>query len=89
MTVSPLKAKFSSIEKIKAGGQKIVYKATYPNGEIVALKVISTANDPRVLQEISVVKSLSLPCVPQIIESGIVTDEAVNEDALYIIEQVH
>lgn len=87
MTVSQLKARFTSVEKIKKGGQKIVYKAIYPSGEIVALKVISTANDPRVLQEISVVKSLSLPCVPRIIESGIITDETVNEDALYIIEQ--
>lgn len=87
MTISQLAARFASTEKIKKGGQKIVYKATYPNGEIVALKVISNANDPRVLQEISVVESLSLPCVPQIIESGIVTDEAVNENVLYIIEQ--
>ena len=39
------------------------------------------------LQEISLVKTLSMPCVPQIIESGLVTDEAVSEDALYIIEQ--
>lgn len=87
MTISELKSRFSSIEKIKKGGQKAVYKATSHDGEIVALKIISNATDPRVLQEISLVKTLSMPCVPQIIESGLVTDEAVSEDVLYIIEQ--
>lgn len=87
MTISELKSRFSSIERIKKGGQKVVYKATSHDGEIVALKIISNATDTRVLQEISLVKTLSMPCVPQIIESGLVTDEAVSEDALYIIEQ--
>lgn len=87
MTVSELKARFDSIEKIKKGGQKLVYKAICSTGETVALKIISDATDPRVLQEISLVKALSMSCVPKIIESGIVTDEAVNEDVLYIIEQ--
>lgn len=87
MTISELKSRFSSIERIKKGGQKVVYKATSHDGEIVALKIISNATDQRVLQEISLVKTLSMPCVPQIIESGLVTDEAVSEDALYIIEQ--
>ena len=87
MTISELKSRFSSIERIKKGGQKVVYKATSHDGEIVALKIISNATDPRVLQEISLVKTLSMPCVPQIIESGLVTDEAVRDDALYIIEQ--
>lgn len=87
MTISELKSRFSSIERIKKGGQKVVYKATSHDGEIVALKIISNATDPRVLQEISLVKTLSMPCVPRIIESGLVTDEAVSEDALYIIEQ--
>ena len=87
MTISELKSRFSSIERIKKGGKKVVYKATSHDGEIVALKIISNATDPRVLQEISLVKTLSMPCVPQIIESGLVTDEAVSEDALYIIEQ--
>lgn len=87
MTVAELKSRFNSIEKVKKGGQKVVYRATSSSGETVALKIINNATDPRVLQEISLVKTLSLPCVPRIIESGIVTDEAVSEDALYIIEQ--
>lgn len=87
MTILELKSRFSTIERIKKGGQKVVYKATSHDGEILALKIISNATDPRVLQEISLVKTLSMPCVPQIIESGLVTDEAVSEDALYIIEQ--
>lgn len=87
MTILELKSRFNTIERIKKGGQKVVYKATSHDGEILALKIISNATDPRVLQEISLVKTLSMPCVPQIIESGLVTDEAVSEDALYIIEQ--
>lgn len=87
MIISELKSRFSSIERIKKGGQKVVYKAVSRDGEIVALKIINNATDPRVLQEISLVKTLSMPYVPQIIESGLVMDEAVNEDVLYIIEQ--
>lgn len=87
MTVSELKSRFNSIERIKKGGQKIVYKAICDNGEKVALKIINNATDPRVLQEISLVKTLSMSCVPRIIESGIVMDEIVSEEVLYIIEQ--
>lgn len=87
MTIAELKSKFSSIVRIKKGGQKIVYSAVNNIGETVALKVIGNSTDPRVLQEIEIVKGLALPNVPKIIESGIVTDESVGEDALYIIEQ--
>ena len=87
MTVTELKSRFSSIEKIKKGGQKYVYKATYPSGDVVALKIIGNATDPRVLQEISLVKSLAFQFVPQILESGVVEDESVGEEVLYIIEQ--
>lgn len=87
MTIAELKSKFSSIEKIKKGGQKIVYKAINEHGETVALKIINNSTDPRVLQEIEIVKGLVLPNVPQIIDSGIVTDETVGEDALYLVEQ--
>ncbi len=87
MTIEELKSRFSTIDRIKKGGQKVVYKATYPSGDIVALKIISNAADQRVLQEISLVSSLSLSFVPHIIESGIVVDNTIGEDALYIIEQ--
>mgnify|MGYP000976686962 CR=1 FL=1 len=87
MNISELKARFSSIEKLKKGGQKIVYRATDSSGTIVALKIISNAADPRVLQEINIVEGLKLNNVPKILESGIVTDDSVGEDALYIIEQ--
>ena len=87
MTLSQLKSRFSSIEKIKGGGEKIGYKAITPEGERVARKVIGNATDSRVLQEISIVKKLRLSCIPQIIESGIVKDEEIDEDVLYIIEQ--
>ena len=87
MNIPELKAGFSSITKIKKGGQKIVYKAVASTGQIVALKIIGNATDPRVLQEIDIVKGLALNNVPQIIDSGIVTDDTINEDALYIVEQ--
>lgn len=87
MTITELKSKFSSVDKIKKGGQKIVYKAINEHGETVALKIINNSTDPRVLQEIEIVKGLALSNVPQIIESGIVTDETIGEEALYIVEQ--
>lgn len=87
VNISELKSKFSSIAKIKKGGQKIVYSAVNTQGETVALKIIGNATDPRVLQEIDIVKGLAIPNVPRIIESGIVTDDTVGEDALYIVEQ--
>lgn len=87
ITVSELKSRFSSINRMKKGGQKVVYKAITTDGETVALKIINSASDQRVLQEIDLVKSLSMPCVPKIIESGFAIDEAVRENVLYIIEQ--
>jgi len=87
MTVSELKKGFVSIDRVKKGGQKIVYKATRPDSSIVALKVISNATDPRVLQEIEVVKKLSLRNIPRILEHGVAHDELIDEDVLYIIEE--
>ena len=87
MTVSELKRGFTSIEKVKKGGQKIVYKATRPDKSVVALKVISNSADPRVLQEIEVVKTLPLENIPRILEHGVVHDELIGEDVLYIVEE--
>ncbi len=87
MNISELKANYTSINKIKKGGQKIVYSAIDSSGQTVALKIIGNATDPRVLQEIAILRQLNLNNVPKIIDSGIVTDETVNEDALYIVEE--
>lgn len=87
MTIAELMGRFSSVERLKKGGQKLVFRARTHEGETVALKIISASNDPRVLQEIDIVKDLSLPNVPQIIESGFAQDESINEDVLYIIEE--
>lgn len=87
MTVSELKRGFISIERIKKGGQKTVYKATRPDNSVVALKVISNATDPRVLQEIDLVKKLHIKNVPPILEHDIVYDELIDEDVLYIVEE--
>ena len=87
MTVSELKKGFVSIERVKKDGQKIVYKATRPDTSIVALKVINNATDPRVLQEIEVVQKLPIKNIPQILEHGVVHDELIDEDVLYIVEE--
>lgn len=87
MNISELKKQFASIEKLKKGGQKIVYKALDAKGQTIALKIVGNVTDPRVLQEIEILKDLDLQNIPKIIDSGIVTDEAVSEEALYIVEQ--
>ena len=87
MNIQELKNRYIDIKKIKKGGQKVVYAARTSEGEVVALKIIHNVADPRVLQEIEIVKNLSLPNVPRILESGIVTDEDVSEEALYIVEE--
>lgn len=87
MTVSELIKNFISIEKVKKGGQKMVYKATRQDNSVVALKIISNSSDPRVLQEIDVVKKLSLKSIPRILEHGVAHDELIDEDVLYIVEE--
>ena len=87
MTIPELKGKFSTLEKIKKGGQKIVYKAITPSGEPVVLKIIGNVNDQRVLQEIQIVKDIKIPVIPRILDSGIATDETIGEDVLFIIEE--
>lgn len=86
MNKNELMARFSDITRIKKGGQKIVYKAKL-EGTIVALKIINDAIDRRVQQEITLVNSLNLNNVPHIIESGVVYDDSISEDVLYIIEE--
>ena len=87
MSLASLMTRFTSVKKIKKGGQKIVYLATDAAGKAVALKIINNAADPRALQEIEIVNNLKLKNVPSIIESGIVKDETIDEDVLYIIEE--
>ena len=86
-TLSQVKASFKRIDRIKRGGQKTVYKAVTEENKVVALKLITNASDPRVIQEISIVKEMDLDHIPRIIESGVVVDESINEEVLYIVEQ--
>lgn len=87
MTVKELLDRYTTLDKIKKGGQKTVFKATKADGTVVALKIIQNAKDPRVLQEIDLVRKLALENVPQILESGLVYDEAAAEEILYIEEE--
>lgn len=87
MTVIELKERFSTLEKIKKGGQKVVYKATTQDGKTLILKIVGNAIDARVLQEIQLVTNISLQYVPRILDSGIAFDETIGEDVLYIVEE--
>ncbi len=87
MNISELKSQYTEIQKLKKGGQKTVYLAKDNNGKKIALKIINDASDSRVLQEIKILKDLKLNNVPRILDSGIVKDEVINEDALYIVEE--
>lgn len=87
MTISELKSRFIKVERLKKGGQKMVYKALLPNNVLVALKIIPNNNDKRVLQEIDILKNLNSINIPKILEAGIVSDEEIEEEALYIVEE--
>lgn len=87
LTIQELKKRYVAITKLKRGGQKIVYKAQTANNKCVALKIISNVADSRVLQEINIVKKYAIPHIPKILENGIVKDDTIGEDALYIIEE--
>lgn len=87
MTVEELKKKYSSIERIKRGGQKTVFKAKCKDGHTVALKIIPNTNDARVIQEIELVKDILIENVPVIYDHGIVHDDSIGEDVLYIVEE--
>lgn len=86
MNTNELFSRFVSSEKIKKGGQKIVYKVKNESGEIYALKIILNANDQRVLQEINLLKGLNIDNIPNIIENGLAFDNELQEEVLYIIE---
>ncbi len=86
MYLQELKGRYSRLERIKKGGQKTVFRAE-GGSEPVALKLIHCPNDPRVMQEIEIMKGLVSRYIPKIIESGNVVDETDGETLLYIIEE--
>lgn len=87
MNLGELKKRYVEINKIKKGGQKIVYKVKTGDDATYALKILSDVADPRVQQEIELVGKLSLPNVPRIIETGVVYDENILEEVRYIVEE--
>lgn len=87
MTKNELLLSFSSITRLKKGGQKTVYKASSPQWGTVALKIIPDTSDRRVLQEIELLKNIHIDNVPKVYDSGIVYDEAISEEVLYMVEQ--
>lgn len=87
MTKTELLSTFLAVDRIKKGGQKTVYRANSTQWGMVALKIIPDTNDKRVLQEIEMLKSLDIENIPKIYDSGIVFDEVINEDVMFIVEQ--
>ncbi len=86
MTLSEYKATFDSCERIGKGGQKLVYRAK-KMGHEYALKIITTSDDPRIQQEIEILKSLGLPNVPRILGVGTVQDDISHDALLCILEE--
>ena len=87
MTLNELFSMYSENERIKRGGMKTVYRVTKKTGELIALKLMSGANNPRNLQEIEVMRKLCLDNVPSIINSGVVIDDIVGDELLYVEEE--
>ena len=87
MNITELKKQYKSVDKIKRGGQKVVYTAKTFDYKTVALKLINNASDSRVLQEINIVKQFELKNIPRILGHGLVYDETISEDVLYIVEE--
>ena len=87
MNITELKKQYKSVDKIKRGGQKVVYTAKTFDDKTVALKLINNASDSRVLQEINIVKQFELKNIPRILGHGLVYDETISEDVLYIVEE--
>lgn len=86
MNITELKQRFVSIRPLKRGGQKNVLKAESADGSVYALKLIPSANDPRVLLEIQILQGLSIENIPHIVENDSVLDETIGDELLYIIE---
>jgi len=86
MLLQELFDRYNKVDKVKKGGQKIVYRVETDNCVLI-LKIICCANDPRVLQEIELTRKIELPFIPLIIESGTVFDPNQGEEVLYIVEE--
>lgn len=86
MLLQELFDRYETVNKIKKGGQKTVYRVE-KDGSVYVLKLIYCANDPRVLQEISITQRISVSYIPKIYESGNAFDPGLNEDVLFIVEE--
>ncbi|NDO49145.1 serine/threonine protein kinase [Lachnospiraceae bacterium MD335] len=76
---------FETIKILKRGGQKVVFQGTHKiHGESV-IKLYFHFNDPRALREIEIEKTLQLPMVPRILDTGTVEYEGT--ETLYVIEE--
>lgn len=90
ITLDEVKAVFSRVTDIvplKAGGQKEVCKGNMLGREVV-LKIFlpHDGSEQRARRELDVVKQLSLPYVPRIIESG--ECKLAGSDRIYLIEEM-
>lgn len=86
MTLNEYKARFTTCVCIGKGGQKTVFKVDNATGSF-ALKIVEVPNDPRIQQEIAILRSLKIQGVPRILEQGIVEDDNSKDPLLYILEE--
>lgn len=88
MKLSEYKEKFSSCTCIGKGGQKTVYKVDDTlNNCNYALKIVEAPNDPRIQQEIAILRSVDIQGVPHILDYGMVEDDISKDILLYILEE--
>lgn len=84
MQLTEYKSKFDSCDFLVKGGQKKVYKVSCGK-EFYALKLIDDCEDKRVLQEIDILKKLTIKGIPKIFDYGLL--ENGNETILFILEE--
>ena len=86
MKLSEYKSKFSACTRIGKGGQKTVYKVDDATASY-ALKIVEAPNDPRIQQEVAILRSVDIQGVPHILDQGMVEDDVSRDTFLYILEE--
>lgn len=76
---------FENVKLLKRCGQKTVYEGNHKRYGESVVKLYFFSNDPRAKREIEIEKSLNLPMIPKIYETGTVEYEGT--ETLYMIEE--
>lgn len=83
--VNSILSDVTEVSKVKAGGQKAVFKAVSKQyGQIVVKVMLPSGSTDRLLREIKIVSENDFPNVPRILDSGQI--EIAGDLVLYIVE---